>query len=156
MKRITLPLARDKWNRNFDRRIFPAAFSRRFHIEEKDVFLGKRRADSFWFYEKKKNRFALLPPCLRASLRQREGRTTLEIRFFRPAFPAVILLLWALLFFVSSLFFIGTEWDLFALLFFVSVLAILPFLWYSEKRKRALLQMLSAVLERPVDLKTKK
>ena len=147
MKEIQLVLPRDRWKKNFDRTVAPASLGRRFFPEGEDVLLGRRKEDGFFLYEKKKGRFALLPPMLKGKLLPREGKTGLKLRFVRPVFPGILLFLWALLMMGSGVLFLVSEFPLFLMFFFPGVLGILPFLWYTQRSKRVLFAALEKILE---------
>lgn len=135
-----------RWEKDFDRLTENASIRRRFTLEDRDVILGRRKTDRLFLMEKKKRRFALLPPVLCARIRPgKDGKPELRARFFRPAFPGIVLLIWAGMMMGTGLCFAGREWQTFFTFFSPGALGILPFVWYNQKKKKKLLAVLHSI-----------
>ena len=155
MKTIPLDLPRERWKKNFDKAVLPDSLARRFVLGDQDETLGKRTEEVFYFFEKKKARFAMLSPVLKGKIVRtaREG-VFLRFRFTRLAVPCAVFFVWGLLMMVTGGIFF-TEDKMMAFGFFLpGILGILPYLCYTQKRKQKLLTLLGQILE--TDLSGKK
>ena len=150
MKTIPLELSRDKWKKNFDKAVSPDSLARRFTLSDRDEFLGKRSEDGFYFFEKRKARFAVLSPVLKGKILSSGQGTAFCYHFARPGFPGWLLLAWGVLMIATGCFFLTEDLFLFAGFFLPGLLGILPQVCYTQKRKKKLKEHLERILEQKV------
>ena len=93
MKR-PLTLGPEKFRRNFDRAVTPAAVAFSCAILSEDRFRGGRRGDRFFLCRQRRGRFALCPVVLRGTVSREGGADVLRLVFTRNLGVGTFLFLW--------------------------------------------------------------